>query len=409
MISSQLERILGKLDGLDNLNLGILAQLLAKERRLLETVFNAVREGIVLVNRQGIMDYANKAAFDLLGIQDKDLGHLLLWKAVPDLIPVLPVGFFEKQANQELRSAISREFELRYPMHRHIRLYGTPLMDTKGRLPEKENSYWALILTDITEDKVSVEERIENEKVSSIMMLAAGVAHEFGNPLNAISIHLQVAKRELAQKRLGASVVHQLKRSVDVCLQEVERLDGIIKHFLAAIRPHPPDRQAVDAKQILDEVLEVLGQELQNLEICVHIDCGPFVPPILADPNQLKQVFFNLLHNAAEAMDHGGTIRIKFVQGSEYLCVIISDTGKGINSHQLNHVFDPYYSTKGTGHGGLGLMIVQRIVRDHHAKIGIESLENVGTCVTLFWPLVHVQLPQLPAASETLRLVQEEP
>ena len=378
-----LEKVLGRLDELDTTNLTILVQRLARERQFLETIFENVREGILIIDQKGIIEYANGAARKLIGFDLKDLGHAVLWKLVPDLARTLDLS--AQGAFGEV-SGVSRELHLTYPENRYVRLYLVPFLEGKSRGPGK-NTRYAVILSDITEEMLSTQDRIENEKVSSIIMLAAGVAHELGNPLNSLTIHLQLIKRELKKLKENEGLA-KLDKSLAVCSAEVERLDGIIANFLEAVRPHPPDFQDLDLLSVLEEVMEILGQELKNHQILVEIDASDSLPVISADRNQIKQVYFNVLKNACEAMERGGTIKVRTRSDDEFVFLQIADSGQGIEQSDFTRVFEPYFSTKEKGHG-LGMMIVQRIMREHGGQLGIDSQVGVGTVLTLQFPQKH--------------------
>jgi PAS domain S-box-containing protein len=378
-----LERVLGRLDDLDPGNLTILVQRLARERALLETVFNTIKEGIMVVDRDGIIQYANAAARALIGLKERDVGQAQLWKVMPDLARSLAwrpdEGGAGRRAARPVQAA-TRELEITYPERRQVRLYVVPLdAPHDGRLED----HFALILSDVTEERRSTRELIESERIDSVVMLAAGVAHELGNPLNSINIHLQLIRRLL--QKLGAGG-EKIQASVQACATEVERLDGIIRHFLEAIRPQPPDLIELDLLAVLTEVLELQRQELEDTGIRVEVNVVNPLPPVLADRQQLKQVFFNLIKNAMEAMTRGGHLRIEARVDDAWAYLVFADTGVGIAPEDLPRIFQPYFSTKRGGHG-LGMMIVQRILRGHGGQIALESAAGRGTTVTLQFPL----------------------
>jgi two-component system, sporulation sensor kinase E len=226
------------------------------------------------------------------------------------------------------------------------------------------------------------------------MLLAAGVAHELGNPLNSLTIHLQLIERKL-KKLQGSKEVASLSDSIKVCQGEVTRLDGIIRNFLEAIRPRPPDLSEVNIVEIIEDVLRFQTKELEDRGIKIKGELPASTPVIMADVNQLKQVFFNLIKNAMEAMEPGGTLAIRVGADDSSVYVRIADTGAGIKTDDLAKLFSPYHTTKVGGHG-LGLMIVQRIMRDHGGHVGIESKEGTGTVVTLQFRQKHHQVRMLP-------------
>ncbi len=384
---SSLNKVLDRLDRLDAAGLRTLVQRLARERALLDTVFNTLQEGVLVITADGEIDYANSTAAQLIGFKDEAGAAATLWRLVPGLRASLegPPG------QQDGRPIVTREFELTYPAPRVVRLYMVPFSEGEGGTPR-----FAIILSDITREKKSTAELIESEKISSILLLAAGVAHELGNPLNSLTIHLQLIGRKL--KKLKASKeTESLAGSIKICQDEVTRLDGIIRNFLEAIRPRPPDLGEVNVVEIIEDVLRFQAKETEDRGIKVEGELPASTPVIMADRNQLKQVFFNLLKNAMEAMQAGGKLTLRVGADDDSVFVRLADSGAGIKTGDLTKLFSPYHTTKTGGHG-LGLMIVQRIMRDHGGHVGIESKEGVGTVVTLQFPQKHRRVRMLPGA-----------
>jgi two-component system, sporulation sensor kinase E len=380
---STLDKVLGRLDQLDATNLHNLVQRLARERALLEAVFNTLQEGVLVVDADGLIEYANEAVEKLVGLNDSAVG-LTLWRLVPGLRATLDLS----DAARGRAPVVTREFELAYPVPRVVRLYMVPFANGEGADPR-----YAIILSDITRDKRTTAELIENEKESSILLLAAGVAHELGNPLNSLTIHLQLIERRL-KKLKESKDTRALEESIKVCTDEVARLDGIIKNFLEAIRPRAPDLADTNLPEVIEEVLRFQQRELDDRGLRFEGELPATTPVIMADRNQLKQVFFNLIKNAMEAMQPGGRLSIKVRADDDSVYVAIADTGSGIRAEELAKLFQPYHTTKVSGHG-LGLMIVQRILRDHGGHVGIESKEGVGTVVTLQFPQKHRRVRML--------------
>ncbi len=386
---TSLDKVLSRIDRLDTASLRTLVQKLARERTLLDTVFNTLQEGVMVITADGEIDYINNAGAKLIGYREQAEGDATLWRLVPGLRASL--GMDGLQSPREGAPLVTREFELSYPQARVVRLYMVPFNEIEADEPR-----YAIILADITTEKKSTEELIENEKISSILLLAAGVAHELGNPLNSLTIHLQLIERKL-KKLKGSKEAVALEESIRVCQGEVTRLDGIIRNFLEAIRPRPPDLSETNVIEVIEEVLAFQEQEIRDRGLHVEADTPASVPVIMADRNQLKQVFFNLVKNAMEAMQPGGDLHVRVRADDDSVYVRIADTGTGIKTDDLAKLFSPYHTTKSGGHG-LGLMIVQRIMRDHGGHIGIESKENAGTAVTLQFPQKHRRVRMLPGA-----------
>lgn len=377
--NTSLDRVLGRLDSLDPANLANLVQRLARERALLENVFNILQEGVLVIDADGVIDYANAAAHRLIGLSSDDLSGKVLWRLVPGLRASIETSLNDGASSP----VVTREIELTYPEARTVRLYLVPFAGEGGG----EGRQFAVILTDITRDKKSTEERIEDERTSSILLLAAGVAHELGNPLNSLTIHLQLIERKLKKLKAAAreKETASLAESIRVCQEEVLRLDGIVTNFLEAIRPRPPDLAETNLADVVEEVLRFQERELADRGIEVDAVVSHDLPAVMADRNQLKQVFFNIVKNAMEAMRPGGVLRIKTRSDDDHVYLLFGDTGSGIKQEDLVKLFQPYHTTKQGGHG-LGLMIVQRIMREHGGQVGVESNPGVGTVVTLQFP-----------------------
>ncbi len=385
--NTSLDRVLGRLDTLDSVNLANLVQRLARERRLFEEIFDALQEGLLVVGADGMIDYANSAAHQLIGVSDDDLAGQTLWRLVPGLQGTLAAFLGDEAAP----SVVAREFELTYPEPRAVRLQLLPFRGESGGARRR----FVAILTDQTREKALTERRIEDERTSSILLLAAGVAHELGNPLNSLNIHLQLIERKLKKAKEGAPGA-ALGESVRICREEVSRLDGIISNFLEAIRPRRPDLAETNLATVLTEVLRFQQREFADRGIAVEAETPATLPVVMADRNQLKQVFFNLTKNAIEAMAPGGRLRIKSRSDDQSVFLLFGDSGAGIKQEDFLRLFQPYHTTKSGGHG-LGLMIVQRIMREHGGQVGIESKEGVGTVVTLQFPRKDRRVRMLPS------------
>jgi len=382
MKNTGLDKILGRIEDLDSVNLGILVQRLARERKMQETVFNTIQDGILVIDSDGIVQYANDAALGLIGLKENDIGVTRLWKMVPDLAKSID----RETITGKKKSApvLSREVELTYPEHRVVRLYMVPI---DAQVGHDDTGGYVIVLSDVTEERVSMEERIESERSSSIVGLAAGVAHELGNPLNSLTIHLQLIERKL-KKLAEKTDTAKLAESLQVCQGEVQRLDGIITHFLEAVRPQKPELNELDLVELVEEVLHVQEAELSARQLDVKVEINDGLPAILGDRGQIKQVFFNLIKNAIEAMQPGGSLRILARRDDDFVYLQFVDTGSGISEEDLSKVFQAYYTTKKEGHG-LGMMIVERIMREHGGHVNIESRKEAGTVITLQFPQQH--------------------
>lgn len=401
---SAIARILGRVDDLDSANLAILVQRLARERGLLEMLFDTIDEGLIIIDDEGTVEYANRAGAKMIGLRADEAGTAVLWKLVPDLARTLNFLHADGAAPN-----IARDAEIFYPEHRWLRLQISRLRPQRS---DDSAPRCVVILRDITADRESTEEMVESERVNSIFTLAASVAHEIGNPLNSMKIHLELMRRKLAKLDAGtpenaenadaaetAKTVDSLKKSAEICLQEISRLDGIVKDFLGAVRPQKPTLVQTNLLEIVVDVLAVQKIEFENRKIsCAMTQRCKDVPVVLGDASALKQLVFNVTKNAVEAMQDGGNIAIEADSDDAFVYLRVKDSGCGISRDDISKIYEPFFTTKNNGHG-LGMMIVMRIMREHGGFVGIDSTPGAGTTVTLQFPKPGARARMLPPGS----------
>ncbi|OJV02908.1 MAG: PAS domain-containing sensor histidine kinase, partial [Verrucomicrobia bacterium 61-8] len=275
---------------------------------------------------------------------------------------------------------ISRDLEVFYPENRHLNFYTVPLMSEDSH---DEVVGHAIILRDITQYRRETQETIESERFSALTLLAAGVAHEIGNPLNSLDIHLQLMERRV--RKLPSRSRGEFEESINVARQEVKRLDHIITQFLRAIRPQPLTPRAESLNAIVEESVSFLQAEIRDRDILVEVDLDRSLPTLSVDRDQIKQAFYNIIRNAFQAMKTGGILRIRSGADETHQFISFADSGGGIAPENITRVFEPYFTTKQSG-SGLGLLIVRRIVRAHGGEVIIESAPGQGLTVTIRLP-----------------------
>src|SRR5476651_2553903 len=393
--SSFLDKVLGRIGRLDAEGLQTVVQRLARERSFLETLFNTIEDGVLVVDENGRVIYFNQAVTRLIGLQSGDEEQ--------HISKILPEMDWEKISRADSAGGervMRHEFEIHYPRPRFLRLYAAPLDGDK-----KGSSGVALILHDATEARQKTFEAIESERVQALTLLAASVAHEIGNPLNALHIHLQLMERELKKLKVGqasslskkdrqdACPTDKLEQFLEVSKGEISRLDYIITQFLQAIRPAPLQLKMASLNGVVEKTLELLRPEIENRGIAVKTKLARNLTATPVDATQMQQVLVNLVKNASQAMTSGGALTLQTGENADAVWVSVADTGGGIPQEQINRIFEPFYTTKKKG-TGLGLMIVQRIVRAHEGRIELESHVGRGTTFRVWLPL-HERKPRL--------------
>lgn len=369
---------------------------LADEKGFLETIFNAIHEGVIVTDLGGKVSYLNRGACELFGLERETA----MGKPLKECIRGL-----DWSALQGAGTVVSRDMEVFYPQHRYLNFYIEPLHleeptgVRKGAGPfQKEPVGFAVILRDITESRKSTEETIHSERLSALTLLAAGVAHEIGNPLNSLHIHLQLLERKI--RRLPETNRQDLQNALEVAKGEIQRLDSIVQQFLGAIRPAHLAVRPENLNALIRESVDFLRPEIEDRGISVEEALREDLPLVEVDRTQVKQAFFNIIKNAFQAMRSGGVLRIQTALEDFWVKITFADTGGGISPADMSKIFEPYFTTKAGG-SGLGLLIVRRIVREHGGEIDLVSQEGSGLAFGIRLPIRDSRVRLLPAPGES--------
>lgn len=383
MKSSFFDKIVKRMDRLEPADVQRYLLRLVQEKGFFEKVFEALQEGVILLDGEGVVTYVNRAACGFFGFDHEVIVGRSLAEGIRG---------FDWELLAKSGGSVSRDLEVFYPENRYLNFYVTAI-------DEHEDLGFVMLIRDITQTRKLTEEKIESERISALTMLAAGVAHELGNPLNSLTIHLQLLDRRL--RKLKAAEAARLREMVEVAQGEIKRLDFIIGQFLAAIRPTHPQLQRVQVNELIEEAVKFLAPELKQHKVEVRLDLTRSLPLMPLDANQMKQAFYNLIRNSTQAMGEGGRLTIISTFTDYEVRLTFADTGKGISGENLSNLFQPFFTTRKTG-TGLGLLIVRRIIREHGGEIELESREGEGTKVNIYLPRVEKQMRFLEAPTPSV-------
>jgi signal transduction histidine kinase len=243
---------------------------------------------------------------------------------------------------------------------------------------------------DITQIREMRQTIMRMDRLASSGVLTSAIAHEIRNPLAGIKTMAQVLEKEMKSDDHRMEYVQRI-------IKQINRLNELLKAFFTYARPVRPEKKPCDFRAIVKEIRELLHDRFEHDQIRIEEIYDPFLPQLFVDENQIQQVMINLMMNALDAMEKGGTLTVQAMlvrrnfppkhHGEREVAEIrVSDTGKGIPKEQLRSIFDAFYTTKPNGIG-LGLSIVYRIVEEHGGEILVESIEKKGTTFTLLLPL----------------------
>jgi two-component system sensor histidine kinase PilS (NtrC family) len=330
-------------------------------RALNENIVRSLTSGLITTDRDDRLLYFNPSARQILELADADIG-----RSLADILPDLPLA-----PRRSRDGRVDVRHRLPGGQQIHVGLSRSPLRDAQGSAVGH-----VIHFQDVTRLHELAERVRRNERLAALGGMAASVAHEIRNPLAAISGSAEL----LSSAELG----DEDRRLLEIIRRESTRLSDMVRDLLAFTRPREPVLVRVELDTSVRATAESFAADPANAGITMVFDGAPGVE-VDVDPSQLGQVLWNLMRNAAEALDGQGTIHVAVNAENDDACIEVTDHGKGIEAERIEHIFDPFFTTKEHG-TGFGLAIVHRIVHDNGGTIRVRSTVGVGSTFTIVFP-----------------------
>lgn len=363
---------------------------LADYRLFNDRIIESMRSGLVTTDLLGHITTFNRAAEEITGYRASDVRGKNVFSIFGDI---------EKQIEAGLESIRTRTRLPRFDIgcstadgHEiHLGFSVAPLVD------EAENSRgYVLTFQDLTEVMELEREVRRQERLAALGKMAAGLAHEIRNPLASMRGSVQVLASEL-------SFSQDQSQLMQIVLRESDRLNRIVSDFLTYARPPKIERSVIELSSLLSETISLLRNSPELLPGHLIKEEYPSEPVYYqGDPNQIRQIFWNLSRNAIQAMPHGGELRVALdARPKRDVTIAFSDTGEGMSREQRDRLFEPFNSS--SGGTGLGMAIVYQLVRDHNGKINVDSETGKGTRIAIRLPVAALVSP-LPQTAKPAHL-----
>ena len=353
-----------------------------------ESIIESINVGLLAVDLDGRVTRLNSALEEILDISRKGA----VGKRVEDL--------FSEDFADTLRQVLGND---RWRLRETRNIYKIHTATFEGRtlvlniaiapLQDSQEQTGALVVIEDVTSRVRLEEQLQQrEKLSSIGLLAAGVAHEVNTPLTGVSSYTQMLLGMLSETDPKHALLLKVRR-------QAERATNIVNNLLNFSRTGDASEfTELDISRVLDDTLQLLEPQLRGNRIEIVRDYDPESPVVFGNAGKLQQVFTNLLLNARDAIPAGGSIRISTIPAEDHsLTIEVSDSGMGIAPENVAKIYDPFYTTKGVGRGtGLGLAVSYGIVQEHSGHISVESNPGRGTAFRITLPTAHARAQLQP-------------
>jgi PAS domain S-box-containing protein len=367
--------------GLENANLYRSVEIKAMELERLkiytENIIESINVAVIALDESGRVTSCNRAFEDLYHVTRREV----MDTQIEDLLPKDVVTSIQKVTGTtrwDLKSAsniFKMYLETRHPRRLIVNLSVIPLMDSTN-----VNSGCLIVMDDITNTVTLQDQLLQAEKLSSIGLLAAGIAHEVNTPITGISSYTQMLLKDTPPSDVRKPILEKIEK-------QTFRAAEIVNGLLNFARINGSEFKELDINQLIRESLSLLEHQMRQNHVTLESCLDPSVPQVYGNNGKLQQVFVNLFLNARDAMPSGGKLKVQTSKNDTMVVVDISDTGVGISADDIKRIYDPFFTTKSTGKGtGLGLAVTYGIIQEHAGRIFVDSTPGAGTHFQLKLP-----------------------
>jgi PAS domain S-box-containing protein len=339
-----------------------------------ENIVESLNVGVLAVDLDGVVEAWNSRMEQVFGISRSEaVGRPLSALLSPELV--------QEIASRDDQEQITGIYKHRL-QHRGrsltLNVSITPLVGKSG-----ERIGRLLLFDDVTQRERMEEQMSQTEKLSSLGLLAAGVAHEVNTPLAVISNYIQMLAKQMPESDPRQNIIEKI-------VKQTFRASEIVNNLLNFSRTGPGELADVDLNRVVEETLSLVAHPLKTGKIQVVKQLTEGIPPVRGSANKLQQVFLNLFLNARDAMPSGGLLEVRSTAHNGSVEIEVVDTGNGISREHIHRIFDPFFTTKATGRGtGLGLSVTYGIIKEHAGKIDVRSTPGRGTSFHVEFPAVR--------------------
>jgi len=341
-----------------------------------ENIVQSIKVGVMVVDTDGRVRSWNRSMEETIGLRANEA----MRQHVDEIFPATFASALQQarhrveEGEEPIASAYRVAVRARDNVDRVVNLSVAPLLGDRGHQPT------VVIVDDVTAATELESQLRQSDRLASVGLLAAGVAHEVNTPLAGISSYVQMMQRKMPDTDPRRAILEKIEK-------QTFRASSIVNNLLNFSRQQTSDMKQVDVNAVVEETLTLAELPLSKRKVRVDTALAESLSPVWGDSGKLQQVLMNLVLNARDSMPDGGDLNIRTVQQNGEVILEVADTGSGIPQEQLHKIYDPFFTTKGTGKGtGLGLSVTYGIVQEHRGTITASSATGRGTVFRVALP-----------------------